>query len=151
MRKLTSGSSGVWYGLPLLQLNANNDSDIHNKAYEVVTGEWLFDWAPRPEYGLTPETNLLYQMMNMTGERFSVAELSKGQKSSDYFDSDGNLQSKPPYEDNTYSLKMKKFKHLNDVDIASMCQFLLRCLRLNPADRPSAVDLLSDPFFVGVD
>ncbi|KAG5351593.1 hypothetical protein C0989_005672 [Termitomyces sp. Mn162] len=81
------------------------------------------------EYG--PEVNLLYQMMNVTGERFSVAELSKGQKTRDYFDQDGSLLTKLPYVDDNYSLKMKKLKHLTD--------------------RPSAADLLSDPFFVGVD
>ncbi|KNZ77470.1 Protein kinase dsk1 [Termitomyces sp. J132] len=123
--------------------------DLPFQAYELVTSQWLFDWNHHPEYG--PEVNLLYQMMNVTGERFSVAELSKGQKTRDYFDQDGSLLTKLPYVDDNYSLKMKKLKHLSDVDIASTSQLLSRCLRLHPADRPSAADLLSDPFFVGVD
>ncbi|KAG6893863.1 hypothetical protein C0992_008378, partial [Termitomyces sp. T32_za158] len=114
-------------------------------------GYWLFDWMQRPEYQLTPEGNALYQMMNFTGECFSDTELVKGQKTSDYFDSDGNLLSKPPYVDDNYGIELKKFGHLSDEGATSLSQPISWCLRLDPADRASGVDLLRNPFFMGDD
>ncbi|KAG6875820.1 hypothetical protein C0993_007255, partial [Termitomyces sp. T159_Od127] len=119
--------------------------------YELITGHWLFDWVPRPEYKRTPEADLLSQMITVTGERFSDTELTKGQKTGDYFDSDGNLLSRPSNVEDNCSLKLKKLGHLSDADAASAYQLILRCLRLNPADRANAVDLLQDPFFIEVD
>ncbi|KAG5352315.1 hypothetical protein C0989_002850 [Termitomyces sp. Mn162] len=108
----------------------------------------------RQTYGsldVCEEANLLYQMMNVTGERFSIAQISEGKKADDYFNKNGQLLSMPPYVDDNYGAKIKDLVHLSDVDIALTCGLLSRCLRLNPHDRSDATELLSDPFFVGVD
>ncbi|KAH0581620.1 hypothetical protein H2248_011322 [Termitomyces sp. 'cryptogamus'] len=119
--------------------------------FELVTGKMLFDWNSLPKYQLSEEANLLYQMMNVTGERFSIAQISEGKKADDYFNKNGQLLSMPPYVDDNYGAKIKDLVHLSDVDIALTCGLLSRCLRLNPDDRSDATELLSDPFFVGVD
>ncbi|KAG6899035.1 hypothetical protein C0993_001507 [Termitomyces sp. T159_Od127] len=119
--------------------------------FQLVTGRMLFDWKRLPEYQLNEEANLLYQMMNVTGERFSAAQLSGAKKTDEYFDKDGDLLSKPPYMDHNYRSQMEKLVDTGGVDIASICQLLSRCLRLNADDRSHAIDLLSDPFFVGSD
>lgn len=54
-----------------------------------MTGKRLFDWDTLGEYQLDEGTNLLYQMMNVTGERFSSVQLSQGQKTGDYFNENG--------------------------------------------------------------
>ena len=54
-----------------------------------MTGKRLFKWDPLPKYQLDEEANLLYQMMNVTGEQFSIAQLAEGTKTDDYFDKDG--------------------------------------------------------------
>ncbi|KAG5725224.1 Dual specificity protein kinase lkh1 [Termitomyces sp. T112] len=109
--------------------------------FELVTGKMLFDWNSLPKYQLSEEANLLYQMMNVTGERFSIAQISEGKKADDYFNK----------SDDNYGAKIKDLVHLSDVDIVLTCGLLSRCLRLNPDDRSDATELLSDPFFVGVD
>ncbi|KAG6883738.1 hypothetical protein C0993_004157 [Termitomyces sp. T159_Od127] len=123
------------------------------KVFELVTGRMLFDWDRRPaDPELNPEVNLLYQMMNVTGERFSPIQLSEATMADQYFDKDGDLLSKPPYVDDNYTAKMRGLVHeVCDVDVASTCGLLSRCLRLNPEDRSPAADLLSDPFFIGSD
>ncbi|KAG5725237.1 Dual specificity protein kinase lkh1 [Termitomyces sp. T112] len=119
--------------------------------FELMTGKSLFDWTPLPEYNLNEDANLLYQMMTITGEQFSLDQLSQGQKTGDYFNENGHLLSMPPCSGDDYCAKIKKLGWLSDADVASTCQLLSRCLRLNPNDRSDAGDLLSDPFFVGVD
>ena len=57
----------------------------------------------------------------------------------------------PPYVYDNYGAKMKNSVQLSDVDIALTCGLLSRCLRLHPDDRSDAIELLSDPFFVGID
>lgn len=57
----------------------------------------------------------------------------------------------PPHFDDSYRTKLKKLGWLSEADVSSTCQLLSRCLRLDPNERSNAADLLSDPFFVGVD
>ncbi|KAG6895867.1 hypothetical protein C0993_009016 [Termitomyces sp. T159_Od127] len=139
----------------------NEKSDIWQFGcliFQLVTGKMLFKWSALPEYTLTEDANLLYQMMTVTGERFSPDYLAQGEKTREFFDENeelnetpGQLLSAPPYVDDSYRTKIRDLTQLDDVDAALICQLLSRCLRLNPVDRPNAVDLLSDPFFDGVD
>ncbi|KAG6860547.1 hypothetical protein C0995_009941 [Termitomyces sp. Mi166 len=89
-------------------------------------GRLLFDWTPLPDYQLNESANLLYQMMNVTGERFSLDQLSKGQKTGDYFNENGHLLSLPPYVDDSYTAKVRKSGEgdLSDMEILSTCQLL---------------------------
>ncbi|KAG6893141.1 hypothetical protein C0992_011167 [Termitomyces sp. T32_za158] len=57
--------------------------------FELVTGIMLFNWEQLPKHQLSEEANLLYQMMNVTGERFSSMQLSKGKKTGEYFNENG--------------------------------------------------------------
>lgn len=36
-------------------------------------------------------------------------------------------------------------------DVKSTAEIVLRCLELNPNDRPTAAELLNDPWFLDVD
>ncbi|KAG6886875.1 hypothetical protein C0992_001877 [Termitomyces sp. T32_za158] len=87
-KRQTYGCLGVWYdNFPvhswLLILK------VFHKVYELVTGRMLFECEVNPENQLKEEADLLYQMMNVTGERFSIAQLSQAKRAGDYFDKDG--------------------------------------------------------------
>ncbi|KAH0581560.1 Dual specificity protein kinase lkh1 [Termitomyces sp. J132] len=122
-------------------------------AFELITARLPFDWESRPEYQLNEEANLLYQMMNITQEAFSLDQLAKSDKRNDFFDKDGNLLSKPPAANVNDGLvsKIRKLTNLEEAEVTLTAQFISRCFHLNPEDRPNALDLLSDPFLNGVD
>ncbi|KAG6876074.1 hypothetical protein C0993_005712 [Termitomyces sp. T159_Od127] len=122
------------------------------KAFELITARLPFDLESRPEYKLNEEAILLYQMMNITQEVFSPDRLANGERCNDFFDKDGNFLSTQPLPSvDDLVTKIKKFTQLEEADVVLTAQFLSRCFRLNPEDRPDGLELLSDPFFTGVD
>jgi serine/threonine-protein kinase SRPK3 len=46
--------------------------------------------------------------------------------------------------------RIADYKHLNKADIASAAIFMRRCLTIDPAVRPSALELLDDEWLRGV-
>ncbi|KAF8531902.1 kinase-like protein [Gautieria morchelliformis] len=97
--------------------------------FEFVTSRALFNYKPYPKYHLDEPNYHLYTMLCYTGEDFSAEQLTVSPLAAKYFDS----------------------TFMDEADILPTATLMRRCLRLNPADRASAHDLLLDPWFVGVD
>lgn len=63
----------------------------------------------------------------------------------------GNLRANPPLTIYLFETAVAVYKVLAKPDILSTVDLMRRCLRLDPADRASAEELLTDPWFAGVD
>ena len=62
----------------------------------------------------------------------------------------GWLKTYPPNFTNPFSMSLTNYKTLQEDEVASVAALMKRCLRLNPENRPSAQELLKDPFWEGV-
>jgi len=115
---------------------------------------------------------MLYQMMLHTGgDPFRAEQLQVSPKAPEYFNADcnhsslcgipidahfpissGELKKNPglfywPIRARFIELKIE----ISDEDATATEDLIERCLQLNPADRPTAAELLNDPWFDGVE
>ncbi len=112
---------------------------------------------------------MLYQMICYTGEDFGSQQLSVSPLAGKFFDSTctraflnpnvrcssstistGNLKANPPILDYPFDVSIKRLKVVEEADVLPIAALMRRCLRLDPAQRASAAELLSDPWFDGV-
>lgn len=114
--------------------------------------------------------NVLHQMRLFSGEDFSVAQLNASSNAEEYTDTfrmpalssmsfplahlsllpwPGDIKLHPVRCIERYMSECGVLK--SDKDIADAAEFIRRCIRLNPQDRPSAEELLQDPWFDGVE
>jgi serine/threonine protein kinase len=63
----------------------------------------------------------------------------------------GNLRADPDLIDYPFELSLRVYNVIEESDILSTAALMRRCLRLDPKDRASAEELLTDLWFVGVD
>ena len=63
----------------------------------------------------------------------------------------GNLKANPPLFDYPFEISIRSYEVVEEADVLSTAAFMRRCLRLDPKKRASAAELLSDPWFDGVD
>ncbi|KAK0441957.1 kinase-like protein [Armillaria borealis] len=119
--------------------------------FELVTGSALFKYIPCPKFGLDEPNFMLYQMICYTGEDFASEQLSVSPLAGQFFDSTCALKGDPPVLDYPFDLSIKRFKVVEEADVLPIAALMRRCLRLNPAQRASAAELLSDPWFDGVE
>ncbi|PBK92967.1 kinase-like protein [Armillaria gallica] len=119
--------------------------------FELVTGGALFRYIPCPKFGLDEPNFMLYQMICYTGEDFSSELLSVSPLAGQFFDSTCNLKGNPPILDYPFDLSIKKLKVVDEADVLPIAALMRKCLRLDPAQRATAAELLSDPWFDGVD
>lgn len=47
--------------------------------------------------------------------------------------------------------RVRKVTNLDQADVEATAALIMRCLRLQPENRPSAEELLKDPWFSGVE
>ncbi|KAK0430418.1 kinase-like protein [Armillaria borealis] len=121
--------------------------------FELVTGGALFKYVPCPKFGLDEPNFMLYQMICFTGEDFGSQQLSVSPLAGQFFDSTCtcNLKANPPILDFPFDLSIKRLKVIEEADVLPIAALMRRCLRLDPAQRASAAELLSDPWFDGVE
>ncbi|KZT01010.1 kinase-like protein [Laetiporus sulphureus 93-53] len=119
--------------------------------FEIVTGRGLFKYEPYLKYRLNDTSNLLYQMICYTGEDFSEEQLRIGAQAAEFFDTTCNLRENPTLYNYSFEICIRSYKVIEEADVLSTARLMRRCLRLDPAERASAVELLSDPWFNGVD
>ncbi|KAF8874331.1 kinase-like domain-containing protein [Infundibulicybe gibba] len=119
--------------------------------FELVIGRRLFKYQPYKKYHLDEENYMLYQMMCHTCENFEPEQLTVSPLAAKFFNNTCDLKSKPPMIDYPLEIPIRSYKILQEEDVLSMAAFMRRCLRLDPAHRASAAELLSDPWFSGVD
>ncbi|KAJ7457230.1 kinase-like protein [Mycena galericulata] len=137
----------IWLGNPW-----NEKVDIWTfgcLVFEFVTGRRLFVPEPRTiqNVALDSTESLLHQIICITGEDFTEGMLQHSPHASQWFDSTCNLRKQPPLFDYPYARVLKDCRVGSAAEIKTMAALLQRCVRLDPADRASAEDLLSDPWF----
>ncbi|KAF8885738.1 kinase-like domain-containing protein [Infundibulicybe gibba] len=119
--------------------------------FELVIGRRLFKYEPYEKYGLDEDSNILYQMMCYTCESFEPEQLTASSLAANFFNPTCDLIPKPPMLDYPFEISIRSYEILQEEDVLSTAAFMRRCLRLDPTQRASAADLLSDPWFSGVD
>jgi len=119
--------------------------------FELVTSELLFRYQPNNKFGLDETENMLYQMMLLTGEVFRAAQLQVSPKAPAYFTSACQLKKNPDAVRWPIKTRFENLGVISDGDAVATVSLIERCLRLNPAHRPTAAELLSDPWFDGVE
>ncbi|KAK0470806.1 kinase-like protein [Armillaria novae-zelandiae] len=85
---------------------------------------------------------MLYQIICYTVEGF-------GTLAGKFFDSTCNLKAHPL--DYPFDISIKRLKVIEEADVLPIAALMRLCLRLDPAQRASAAELLSDPWFHGVE
>ncbi|PBK97719.1 kinase-like protein [Armillaria gallica] len=121
--------------------------------FELITGRGLFRYEPDLKYNLDEPNFMLYQMICYTGEDFRAEQLSVSPLAAQFFDTTCacNLKANPPLFDYPFEVSLRSYKVVEEADVLSTAAFMRRCLRLDPTNRASAAELLSDPWFDGVE
>lgn len=122
-------------------------------AHELLTGEPLFrhEAMSEPAAIADPDEAMLYQMMSFTGEDISPEQLNVSKNASMWFEETCEHRATPPPHPIGFKRYLRQSGLIAADQIHSTAMFLHRCLCLNPDDRPSAEDLLRDPWFEGVE
>ncbi|KAI0076267.1 kinase-like protein [Panus rudis PR-1116 ss-1] len=124
--------------------------------FEIITTDPLFVYAPSNIHHLDEDSFLLYQMMCFTCEEFSAQQLVASEDAPKFFGHDRNLKQRPPLmavpvEQCLKEHRTERSLSISDEDINAIGAIMRRCLHLDPMQRASAAELLSDPFFYGVE
>ncbi|KAF9495901.1 kinase-like protein [Pleurotus eryngii] len=120
-------------------------------AYELIAGDFLFEYRAPKVFGLTETENLLYQMMIYACEPFRAAQLNICPRASEYFNPDCQLKKNPTLGEQPICSLLYDLNFLSDAECLAASAFVQRCLRLNPEDRVTAKDLLEDVWLQGVE
>ncbi|KAF7289363.1 Kinase-like protein [Mycena indigotica] len=117
--------------------------------FELLVGQCLF----HPEDGgdgYTLEDDLLAQMQDLTGQRFSADVLSRAKNGAKYFDAQGNLLRRRIPKHTPLSIEQKIRDHniagLAEEDIKESAEFIQACLQLDDRRRFTAEELLKYSF-----
>ena len=113
---------------------------------------------------------MLYQMMLLTRQDFRAAQLQVSPKAPEYFTStckhlsfqsvlfdahlsisSGQLKKDPAMFHWSIKTRLRHLREVSDEEGTEVAGLIERCLILNPADRSTAAELLSDPWFDGVE
>jgi serine/threonine protein kinase len=111
---------------------------------------------------------MLHQMLCFTGEDFEPEQLMTYRRASTYIDTackhgntldlliydlcSGNLRKHPDLFDYPFELSVRNSKVLEkEEDVVSTAAIMQKCLKLDPAQRLGAEELLIDPWFAGID
>ena len=113
---------------------------------------------------------MLYQHMLHSQEVFLAAQLQISPKAPEYFESNckdsslrcihvdahlsispGQLKKNPDVFNFPIKVRIDDLKLASDEEATATVKLVERCLRLDPAHRPTAAELLSDPWFDGVE
>ncbi|PBK66027.1 kinase-like protein [Armillaria solidipes] len=117
--------------------------------FELITGHNLFEYVPYPDHDLDAAAGHLWQMICFTDDEFEPKQLSWSQRATQYFErTTCYLKQNPPLIRQPLEKSLRNYKVLSEEDVLVTATFMRRCLRLDPDDRPSAEQLLDDPFWV---
>jgi len=113
---------------------------------------------------------MLYQMMMLTGEDFRAAQLQVSPGAAKYFTSTckhslsccipidrrlpislGQLKKGPTAFLWPIKMRLNDLRVVSEEEATAVVSLIERCLRLDPAHRPTAAELLSDRWFDGVE
>ncbi|KAG2035067.1 kinase-like domain-containing protein [Suillus americanus] len=99
-----------------------------------LTGRDLFVYKTFPEHNLDKPTGHLWQMLCFTRENMTRVN-------------PGNFKANVPISDNPFASSTRNYKVIKDEDVLATAKIMQRCLRLNPDDRATAMELLQDPWW----
>ncbi|XP_006459946.1 hypothetical protein AGABI2DRAFT_202444 [Agaricus bisporus var. bisporus H97] len=119
--------------------------------FELVTAEHLFVHERNQKFDLDETENMLYQMMLYSREDFSGAQLQASPKAPEYFNADCTLKKNPKLFGGSIQTRFDEMKIISDEDATETTRLMERCLCLDPSHRSTATELLSDPWFDGVE
>ncbi|KAF8651833.1 hypothetical protein AX16_004633 [Volvariella volvacea WC 439] len=121
-------------------------------AYEFITADRLFQFGFNEKFDLNPVENMLYQMILFSKDDFLADQLNASSKAATYFESNCRLKKDPTIFDVDIEVFFKECSAIeSDKDIKATADFVRRCLKLNPQNRPTAEELLKDPWFDDVE
>lgn len=138
------------------------------QVFECLDGSNIFD--PRQYGSHSAEQSLLLQMVERTGEQFDRSFLESCSRRDLFFTPEGTygvllnkLIISLPAGEKTGDLRIRRhpmphiiensfvnYPFYGKVEAGKAADFIRRCLRLNPADRPTAAQLLEDEWLQGV-
>ncbi|KAJ6555185.1 kinase-like domain-containing protein [Mycena vulgaris] len=138
----------IWLGGPW-----NEKVDIWTfgcLVYEFVSGNRLFVHEPKTVEGVALDAteSILHQMTCLTQEDFKPEVLQVSRHAEQWFDSTCNLRKLPPLYNYLFDNRLE-CAGIGRGDAVAVGALLQRCMRLDHADRVSAEELLSDPWFDG--
>ncbi|KAI0038683.1 kinase-like protein [Auriscalpium vulgare] len=111
--------------------------------YELLTGKDLFQ--PPTAMDLPPDESMLLMQYALTGETLDKKLIEQSRVKDRYFDGDGNLikAKANPYPSQTIKSLLEQNTHseLTAKEIDAASQFIGDCLRLNPGDRKTALQV----------
>lgn len=58
-----------------------------------------------------------------------------------------NFKADVPILDNPFAASLRNYKVIDEEDVLATAKIMQRCLRLNPDDRATAMELLQDPWW----
>ncbi|KAJ3925812.1 MAG: kinase-like protein [Lentinula lateritia] len=124
--------------------------------FEFVVGRSLFLHEgykdPNTDITLDEIAFHLYQMACFLGEvDFPAEVLQHSRLASPYFRTDCMFTHSLPLKLFSIRGQINSTKKFSPEDVKSTNEIVKRCLQLNPVDRPTAAELLNDPWFLGVE
>ncbi len=138
-----------------------------SKIFELITGRALSKYERDPKLNLDEPNHILYQMLCYTCEDIRAEQLSVGTLAVQFFDTNctcvlsvpfifpkrytGNLEAMPTLMDYPFEISIRNYKVIEEADLLSTAALMRRCLCLDPSQRASAVELLSGPWFDGIE
>lgn len=89
---------------------------------------------------------LCYTCEGIRAEQLSVSPLADR-----FFDTNCKLKAMPTLMDYPFEISIRSYKVIEEADVLSTAALMRRCLRIDPTQRVSAAELLSDPWFDGIE
>ncbi|KZT00297.1 kinase-like protein [Laetiporus sulphureus 93-53] len=117
-------------------------------AYELINGRALFRYKVDKGRNLPETESMLYQMMCFTGEPFRAKQLNVSPLAAEYFNERCELKLEPEMLDVCIEAQMTLWNVVPEDLIDDAGAFLRRCLHLDPDERATAEELLSDSWLV---
>ncbi|KAH0580374.1 hypothetical protein H2248_001875 [Termitomyces sp. 'cryptogamus'] len=115
--------------------------------FYTLTSTRLFEIKGHGEINKSDEEALLYQIICLCGENFQIDFLKRCYRIFDFFSLQGNLLKFKHYDYTPIQDRIRACGvALSTEEIEQAAAFMTRCLCLNPKDRPSAMQLLNDPW-----
>ncbi|KAF5317281.1 hypothetical protein D9611_003801 [Ephemerocybe angulata] len=115
--------------------------------YELLAGESLFNPVGKDDREM--EVELLSQIFALTGERYSELILSRAQWSDDFLDKEGNLKGGNVLNPTSVEARLSSRGFISEAEVKLAADFIGQCLKVEPANRPSAEDLLGHTWLYG--
>ena len=111
---------------------------------------------------------MLYQMTVLSGDKFTAMQLNVSALAPKYFNSEseskcifrscktfssitGRLKKEPPALIIPLETYISVFEEVDPAEVPKLADFMRRCLHVDPQKRATALELLKDPWFEGVD